>query len=248
LHGQKPDGVISRNKAYNADQVLGQALGQGLEQNVQRLGKKETHLDFNPSSVYNRDIMITDLLTKGFLRDAAVHVSLAAALGGASQQAKADPFGEKMIRAISSVESNNGQNTKHKVMENGLNRGSAAYGQYGLMPITARETARLNPEIHKKHPTLAALPNKDVAAYMDKNPGLEDEISQSHLKRLRKIFGDDPNKLAYAWIQGIQGAKDAIAQNKDIKSHWHVSKVRNALKQLENSPKQQSLADKGKTK
>jgi hypothetical protein len=240
LHGQKHEGMMSRNKAYNADQVLGYVLGQD---SIQTLGKTETsgEVDLNVP-VCDNQVMI-DMLTKGFLRDAAVATSMAA-LMGTGGQAKADKFGDFMTRAIASVESNSGQNTAHKPAVRGMNTGESAVGKFGIMPKTAKDIARIDRHIGQKHPKLANMPDSQVAGYMKQNPGLEDELASSHLKRLRGIFGDQPAAIGMAWIDGVEGAKKAIAAGKDPKQHWHSKKIMNALKGLE-APKQknQSLVD-----
>jgi GNAT superfamily N-acetyltransferase len=210
-------------------------------------------------SGYNEEM--AELLTKGFIRDALVHSAVAASVAAAPATAQGplkdesasrrpagmvrehrDEFAEKMLAAIKEVETSGGTNVNHKPIVGGMHDGHAAYGRYGLMPITIKETAQLDPEIAQQHPDLGRLKEDKVHDYMKANPELGPKIARSHLNRLRSHFGDDPRKIGYAWLNGITGTKQALRSGKDLSGHWHVKKVMDALGTPDTkSPRQSSM-------
>jgi hypothetical protein len=128
-----------------------------------------------------------------------------------------------MLHAIADVESQNGKNENHQPV-----KGERAFGKYGLMPNTIRETIGLHPDLSSKHAKAQKLMGDDLRRYMQDNNGLEDTIAGKHLERLEHHFGQDPSKIGYAWLNGIRGTYQAQKQNKDIKTHWHAKKVQDA--------------------
>jgi GNAT superfamily N-acetyltransferase len=148
-----------------------------------------------------------------------------------------DKFSQRMLASIRHVESSDGKNTNHAIVNHGLNAGTSAAGvNYGIMPLTIFEIVKKNPEINKNHPNLMKLKLNEVKSYLNKHPGLEDKLANSHLQRLRKIFGDDPVKIGYSWLQGISKTKKDLAEGKDISKHWHSAKIMKAFKN-QNLPK-----------
>ena len=143
----------------------------------------------------------------------------------ASYQSKYDSG--KMLRTISQVESSGGKFTNHRMI-NGHPDGDQAFGKYGLMPNTIRETIHMNRDLKSKYGKAANLDGADLHHFMQDNPGLEDQIATKHLARLEHHFGKDPAKLGYAWLNGVAGTYKAVKENKDINSHWHVSKIKDA--------------------
>lgn len=179
----------------------------------------------------------SESLEKGFVRNAALGMSLAAGVMGLHREAQgpgpsapkaAEYSSNKMLRTIASVESSKGKNQEHKPASQGIHGGEAAYGKYGLMPNTIRETIKLNRDLQGKHKKALSLKGDDLHHYMEDNPGLEDDIASRHLKRLEHHFGQDPEKIGYSWLNGIKGGYDAKKQKKDIKNHWHVVKIKHA--------------------
>jgi hypothetical protein len=133
----------------------------------------------------------------------------------------------KMLRTIASVETQSGHNMAHKPV-GGIHGGESAFGKYGLMPNTIRETIGMHRDLKQKHGNALKLKGDDMRRYMEDNPGLEDTIAQRHLQRLEHHFGKDPSKLGYAWLEGIRGTYKAGKENKNINDHWHVKKIRDA--------------------
>lgn len=146
--------------------------------------------------------------------------------------AKPDQEKERILASIMDVESSGGKNVEHEAPHPGTMHGQErAYGKYGLMPITIRETIKRNANLMNKYNQAVNLNGSDLHNFMDKNPGLEDKIARAHYDRLSKHFGNDPVKIARAWIGGITGTKKAIKSGEDISKHWHVVKVKRAYDQ-----------------
>jgi hypothetical protein len=134
-----------------------------------------------------------------------------------------------MLRAISSIESSGGKNTNHKPVL-GIHQGESAVGEYALMPSTIRETVRLNPNIRKEHQKVQNLHGQDLHNYIKTNPKFMQQVADAHMARLEHHFGQDPNKLAYAWLNGIRGTYKEGKKNADFSKHWYVQRIKGALK------------------
>ena len=133
---------------------------------------------------------------------------------------------KRMLNAIAQVESSGGKMQQHKPTTQGT-----AYGKYALMPDTIKETIHMNPDLRAKYAKGMSLKGQDLQNYMQDNPGLEDAIADRHLQRLEHHFGQNPDKVGFAWNQGIHGTyrakPDAVNQHqytRKIKDAW--SKVK----------------------
>ena len=136
---------------------------------------------------------------------------------------------ERILGAISDVESSGGKNTKHaRLPANSIHRGERAYGKFGITPVIIRETIKANPKTFAEHSKAMNMRGSDIHNYMDAHPELEGKIASTHYDRLAKVFGHDPEKIARAWIGGITGTKNAIKKGENISKHWHVIKVKSA--------------------
>lgn len=128
---------------------------------------------------------------------------------------------DRMLNAISQIESSGGKNINHKPTSAGT-----AYGKWALMPNTIKETIKLNPKLRREHSKILNLQNKDLNRYMQDNPKLERELASTHLKRLEHHFGNNSNAIAFSWNQGITGTNRALNEKKDITSHPYVQKFK----------------------
>ena len=145
------------------------------------------------------------------------------------QQQQPAPYSSKrMLNTIASVESQKGKMTNHKPVEGAVHGGESAFGRYALMPATIRDTIHMHPDLKAKYGQGATLRGDDMRRYMEDNKGLEDAVAQKHLSRLEHHFGQNPNKIGYAWLEGVKGTYRAQKEKKDIDSHWHVKKIKDA--------------------
>ena len=140
----------------------------------------------------------------------------------------ASPYSsQRMLNTIAAVETENGKNLRHKPV-GGMHGGESAFGKYGLMPATIRETIHMHRDLASKHGKAQNLRGDDMRRYMQDNPSLEDAVAQKHLQRLEHHFGQDPSKIGYAWLEGIRGGYKAQNNKQDISKHWHVRKINDA--------------------
>jgi hypothetical protein len=124
----------------------------------------------------------------------------------------------KMLNTIAQIESSDGKMMNHKATSRGT-----AYGKYGLMPDTIKDTIHMHPDLRAKYGKASALQGEDLNNYMQDNPELEDIVADRHLQRLEHHFGQDPNKVGFAWNQGIRGTYNA--NPKKIQTHPYTKKI-----------------------
>lgn len=181
----------------------------------------------------------SDKLEKGALKNAGIALGMAGALAGASPHTESAMNSssyikqhnydhKKMLNAIAQVESSGGKNTKHAAGGGPIHGSEHAFGAYGIMPETIRETIKGHKDLSKKHGKALALKGQQLHNYMHDNKGLENVIADRHLSHLEHVLGHNPDDLSYAWLNGAQGTLSAKKNKQDIKNHWHVSKVRDA--------------------
>jgi hypothetical protein len=183
----------------------------------------------------------TEQLEKGAVKNALTGVAMGAALAAphttdakhitqpsrtpASIQKPKDNYSsDKVLNAISQVESSGGKNTKHKPTSMGT-----AYGKFALMPSVIQDTIRLNPDL-KQHKKALKLQGEHLNHYMQDNPELEHSIAQKHLQRLEHHFGHNPEALAFGWNQGVTGTNKALKAKQNISEHPYVQKFNAAYK------------------
>lgn len=128
---------------------------------------------------------------------------------------------EKMLNAISQVESSGGKNVKHKPTSQGT-----AYGEYAVMPSVVQDTIRMNPDLKKLHGKALRLQGQNLHNYLQDNPELEREVVNRHLSRLEHHFGHNPEAIASAWNAGIKGTNRALKEKQDISKHPYVQKFK----------------------
>ncbi len=182
-------------------------------------------------------------LEKGALKNAGIALGMAGALAGSAPQTdagnrspasiqhvqpKSNYDHAKMLRAIASVESSGGKNTKHAAGGGPIHGAEHAYGAYGLMPETIRETIKGHKDLASKHGKALALKGQQLHNYMNDHKDLENVIADRHLSHMEHVLGQNPDDLAYGWLNGSQGTLNARKNKENIKGHWHVQKVRDA--------------------
>ena len=182
----------------------------------------------------------TEDLEKGAIKNILTAGSMAAALASpqttdakvpshgplhpkVSASPNADYSREKILNAISQVESSGGKNVNHKPTSMGT-----AWGKYALMPSVIQDTIRLNPKLKQKHSKALRLQGENLNRYMQDNPNLEQEIASNHLNRLEHHFGHNPEAIAFGWNQGVTGTNKALKAKHNISEHPYVKKFKQA--------------------
>ena len=132
----------------------------------------------------------TEELEKGAVKNALTAGMMAGALASAAPSEAKAPLHEplhpttsastnsggysrdKMLNAISQVESSGGKNVHHKPTSVGT-----AYGRFAEMPDVIHDTIRLNPDLKRQHGKALRLQGDNLNRYMQDNKGLEDYCS-----------------------------------------------------------------------
>lgn len=122
---------------------------------------------------------------------------------------------DEQLQNISAIESSGGRDLRHPTATKGVNAGSTAYGQFGLMPNTIRGTAEaltnkqselyksLPPEIEE--PDVAALRDLDdtqLKAKLQANPDLANKVARLTYQDTVAKHGNNPLVNQYTWLQG----------------------------------------------
>lgn len=199
--------------------------------------KNREKLNFNKVGQWSLDVEPEDSLEKklkNFATAAALLGSLSSLSPDMSNMPKSPVQANKEQKSdmhpdlhnIAFIESTSGKNLNHPTVNYGLNAGHRAGGQFGMMPITAKETIKKNPSLRDKYSHLLNAPHSDITKFLNSNADASKELASAHFNRLLKIFPTDPLKRAYAWNNGITGAMRA--SESDVASHPYVKKFANA--------------------
>ena len=193
----------------------------------------------------------TDLLEKSIkskLATAALGASLLTTPVSTEPKQKAYKEESVMLHpdlvSISAIESNYGKNKKHRKVLHGVNLGHTAAGATGLMPLTVKDTVKRNKDLAERYPQTISMNHDDLTDFINKNPGVENKIANTHYNRLLKIFGKNKNRAAYAWRNGITAAKsksdNEIANDPYVKAVNSVKKAENYFENLKKTNTWQS--------
>lgn len=143
------------------------------------------------------------------------------------------------LKTISQLESSGGKDMDHPEVREGIQAGTSAIGQYGLMPNTVKEIInkrRQNGSMTSQLQDLDGMNPHEMKAYIEANPEVEDELAQSlAMKVLRNHMGDE-DKAAFAWHQGDNLKPEDISSEKlndtDTVGGRYVDKFRRIKDQL----------------
>lgn len=136
---------------------------------------------------------------------------------------------DEFLNVIRQIESSGGLNTNHPVMQQGIHKGEAAIGQYGLMPKTIQELAKRAGESD-----LAAIDSAEIPAMVKSNPGMEDRLARQLAERVL-ARQSDPEKAAYSWNMGHNLSPEQVTK-RDYGSHPYVQKFRKIQEMLSKPP------------
>lgn len=129
---------------------------------------------------------------------------------------------QHFLKNISSIESSNGQNLNHPLIQHGIHTGDTAIGQYGLMPNTVNEVLnrmRMNGTITPDLQKLQNMDHNTLKATIEQNPQLEDQIAQSLAQR---VLDRQPTEdmAAYSWHQGTNLTPEKIQQSSYLQNPY----------------------------
>lgn len=222
-----------------------------------------TNIKGDYGTVYDKGTDRGVKFEKGRMRDYAAALGVAAAMLGTSSPINMDQ--DKLsaediaqvraaeshephpnLEAIKMVESSGGRNVAHEQVEHGLNAGTSAIGMYGIMPLQVQDTINHDHQLKHKYRNLLdydpVVDQEKIRLYLTNNEKAQNEIANSHWKRLGDRFDGDEKRMAYAWKNGITGALHAT--DDEVNNHPYVKKYLSYKKMLEMEDKKQPL---GKT-
>jgi hypothetical protein len=144
---------------------------------------------------------------------------------------------EDFLQAIRLTESSGGTNTNHATMKRGIHAGTAAIGDYGLMPNTVNEMAV---RMGRKHPlnSYAKMDQNEIRDSFKKNPDHEKQMADFMADHVNKRFGGDERKMAYAWFQGHNLTNNHFKndeKHKNYLDHDYVKKYDKHIQQVRQS-------------
>lgn len=113
------------------------------------------------------------------------------------------PFGkhkhDKFLKVIAKIESNNGKNINHVVMTTGQHKGTAAYGKWGLMPLTIIGIVQAD-KTEKRFNRLRGLSVHTVTSRI--TPEIELLLARRLARTLLSLSNGDELMAAYRWYNG----------------------------------------------
>ncbi len=139
------------------------------------------------------------------------------------------PNTDQFLNTISQIESSGGKNLHHPEIQQGIQAGDSAVGQYGLMPNTIRETAKRFPDEQTQN--LLQMDNPAIADLIKQHPEIEKIIATKLANRVLTRFPADQEMAAYAWNQGTNLTPEQ-AQARHYQDSPYVQKFRNLQNML----------------
>src|SRR5271165_423835 len=109
---------------------------------------------------------------------------------------------KNFLGTIRQIESSGGRDTDHPKIQTGIQAGTTAYGQYGLLPYTVQEIANRNVMRGDLDPDMQALknmPTENVNDFLSQNPDVEEGIATDLADRVLTNQGGNEEKAAYSW-------------------------------------------------
>lgn len=129
---------------------------------------------------------------------------------------------EQFKKIISQLESSGGKNLEHPEIQSGIHEGTKAFGEFALMPATAKEFARrinMN-DIKNMEPN-------EVNKYLESNPDKEEKLINAAMDYVLKKQ-NDPLKAAYSWNMGHNLKPEQIEQRNYLENPY-VKKFQNEM-------------------
>lgn len=111
----------------------------------------------------------------------------------------------KFLQLMSLMESSGGKNTKHKTVEEGLQSGDTAIGQFGLMPNTIKEMAQrrnMQGVGDKIDNQMVNVDNPVIPSVMTAYPELEQKYASELAKQVLDKSAGNQTDAAYRWRWG----------------------------------------------
>jgi hypothetical protein len=137
------------------------------------------------------------------------------------------PFDQRrVLGSLSQAESSNNPHVEHHVIKRGPDKGTRAYGLYGLTNSVIHDSIKAHKDLRSKHGRALSLRGDQLNRYMADNPGLDKVIADRFVAHIKHRFGNEatPGLVHYIWLNGITGALKAKKAGEDIRNHWRYKK------------------------
>jgi hypothetical protein len=138
------------------------------------------------------------------------------------------------LKHIARLESSDGKDTDHRVMQSGLHAGDAAIGKYGIMPKTAKDISAMfsnkHSDLRKKLgenyydpevESLQKMKDEDIKKKLTEDPEFERRLARYFATRLNSMEGDETDKV-YRWKYGQNLKKEDINPTKRDSNEYIV--------------------------
>lgn len=160
---------------------------------------------------------------------------------------------KRFKRIISQLESSGGKFTDHKPMKSGMHKNSTAIGEYGLMPLTIQDVAKMRvrkgvaDDMDKRIASMSASEVKAkvpdmVVEFSPEYEKYADTLAEHVLTRYK-----DPKLAAYAWNQGHYSDPNKIeamiSQPKSKHQKNYLPRLQKAMAIVDRDLEQQLTAD-----
>lgn len=119
---------------------------------------------------------------------------------------------KKFLEKISQLESSGGRDLAHKEMGHSMHEGTSAVGEYGLMPLTAKDIAR-----GSGLDEVANMETEAVQAKLAQDPELAKRLAETMASKLLNKNSEDV--AAYKWLHGqySKPSKEELANSDRVK-------------------------------
>lgn len=140
----------------------------------------------------------------------------------------ADPNGirDKYKRINRIMESRDGQNINHRIMQSGIHEGTSAMGEYGIMPTTAQDMLK-----HSKDPLDQLIVDSDpnrVEEILKGNPQVYDRLVDKETNKIANKT-EDPVAASLLWNAGSNHSSDEINKLITQNPGNFVGRTKNAI-------------------
>lgn len=133
---------------------------------------------------------------------------------------------QQFLKLIAQLESNNGRNTNHPIVNYGVNKGTHAIGKYALMPATADELVKNNDPNGLK-----SLTPEQKYQYFQQHPEIQEDLAGKMYEHLSNRYHGDPQKMALGYNAGMYLPEASITPAK-LESSPYVNKFNNLRAKL----------------
>jgi hypothetical protein len=121
------------------------------------------------------------------------------------------------LKLMSLMESSGGKNIQHQPITTGLQAGSTAYGQFGLMPNTVKEMAKRrksNGSADDNDQQIINSDNDGITNTLQQHPELEQRYAQDLAQKALDKSNGDVVDAAYRWRWGQNLPQERIDEIK----------------------------------